>query len=154
MRKRDAFLLFLFIFMAGGFIMIGFYAFVPTAKAGMDYYLGPTALNISNGATNAWLGLTASPMWVTYITPNLLWIGAGAGILGTVFILLPLKDAWTGFWAGRHKVTVPTTTGPAIGIRSSTPPGATTRPKTTVPPVQETTVAPPTEEKKEESETA
>jgi len=152
MDKKTKLLVICFVILCGASILIGFYAFVPDAKASMDYYLGPTGQNVTNGLTGLWIGVTTSEAWLTYITPNLLWIGVGAGILVTSFILLPIKDAWTGFWSKRHKVPVPTpmTSFPSTPV----PQTPTTRPIQTAPaPAPEPTPASvvPQPEKKEET---
>lgn len=145
MSRKSKLVLILFVILLGGFVLMGMYAFVPSAKAGMDYYLGPTAQNVSNGLSASWQGITTSQGWITYVTPNLLLIGIVGGVFLTAFILLPIKDAWTGFWAGRHKVTVPSPAGAPLGVRTSTPSGGTTRPA-----VQEVVVETPKVEQSQE----
>lgn len=127
------------------------YFLIPGVQASMNYYLGPTGHNILEWLHSVGVGIRTSNFWVTFINPNVLWIGMALGVLATVFLLNPLKDAFTGFWAGRHKVTVrPSTTVATAGgvVRSTTPAGATTRPTVTATPVvvEEQKQEPPKEE--------
>jgi len=137
-----AFVICIIILFVVAFIMVVAYAFNPNAKAGMDYYIGPIGQNIIQGVTSGWAGLTASDFWVTYLTPplNVALIWLVGGILLTVIVLNPIKDSVTGWFAARHKVGLPTTTGSIVSgtgdVRTTTPIGATTRPTLESPTIQ------------------